>query len=106
MRTRKVGTFTLGCILIIMGILFLLHLFTDAITYRFIFQLWPLILVFLGIEVLLSRFQCEKFTFLYDKAAIFLLIVLTFFAMSMAMADWWMNYAIACFSCGNCMIAI
>ncbi len=43
MRTHKVGTFTLGCTLILFGVLFLVHLFGGMLTYSFIFRLWPVV---------------------------------------------------------------
>ena len=85
-RTHRVGTITTGLSLIAFGVLFVLHLFMNAISYEMIFRLWPVILIGLGVEVLLSNFIKDKI--IYDKAAIFLLIVMTFFAMCMAYADW------------------
>lgn len=43
MRTHKVGTFTLGCTLILFGVLFLVRLFGGVLTYSFIFRLWPVV---------------------------------------------------------------
>ena len=54
MRTHKVGTFTLGCTLVLFGVLFLVHLFGGVLTYSFIFRLWPVVFLLLGGEVLLS----------------------------------------------------
>ena len=44
----------------------------------------------LGIELLISNFLTDKI--IYDKAAIFLMIVIAFFAMGMAGADWCFTY--------------
>lgn len=92
MRIHKVGTITFGCVLVIFGILFSTHMFFPSLTYDFIFRLWPCILIFLGIEVLLSNIKLKGICFIYDKASIFLLIVLTFFAMAMAWMDTMMQY--------------
>ena len=87
-RTHRVGTITTGISLIAFGIMFLLHLFVDSISYELIFKLWPVIMIGLGIEVLLSSFSKEKI--IYDKAAVILMFFVAFFAMSMAGADMFM----------------
>ena len=84
-RTHRVGSITTGLSLIAFGVMFFIHLFTGAITYELIFRLWPMILIGLGIEVLLSNFIKDKIV--YDKAAIFLVFVMAMFAMGMACAD-------------------
>ena len=42
-------------------------------------------LILLGLELLFSNFSARKIV--YDKAAVFLLILMTCFAIGMAMAD-------------------
>ena len=84
-RTHRVGSITTGIMLIAFGVMFVLHLFLNAISYNMIFKLWPIILIGLGIEVLLSNFARDRIV--YDKAAIFLMIALAVFAMGMAGAD-------------------
>ena len=85
-RTHRVGSITTGIILISFGIMFVLHLFLDMISYEMIYRLWPIMLIGLGIEVLLSNFSKDKIV--YDKAAILLMFVISFFAMGMAGAEW------------------
>ena len=85
-RTHRVGSITTGLMLIAFGVMFVLHLFVGVIGYDLIFKRWPIILIGLGIEVLLSNFNQEKIV--YDKGAIFLMITVAFFAMGMAGADW------------------
>lgn len=93
-RTHRVGTLTSGGMLILFGTLFLIHIFVPALQYRFIFRLWPLIFIFLGIEILIGNFRSERLqrqeetvNFLYDKPAILLTFCLTFFAMLIAAVD-------------------
>lgn len=84
-RTHRVGTLTAGLSFITFGVLFLLHLFINAISYDLIFKLWPFIIIGLGIELLLSNFTNKSI--IYDKAAVVLVFLITFFAMGMAGAD-------------------
>lgn len=99
-RTHRVGTLTFGGILIMFGLLFLIHIFVPALEYGTIFRLWPCIFIFLGIEVLIGNWKTarlekedEPVNFVYDKAAILLIISLTFFAMIMAAVDYSMQHA-------------
>lgn len=99
-RIRRVGTLTFGCMLLVFGILFLIHIFVPRLDYEMIFRCWPCILIFLGIEVLAGNYKASKMMgegcqvqFIYDKTAIFLTICITFFAMAMAVADFCMRCA-------------
>ncbi len=87
MRTRRVGSITCGALLILFGILFFLHLFLPVITYRIIFDLWPLILIFLGVEILLSNWKEREAVMKYDVGAIVLVILLALFSMGMGIAQ-------------------
>ena len=84
-RSHRVGSVTAGLSMVGIGVMFLLHLFFDLVDYRMMFSLWPVMLILLGLELLISNFSAKKIV--YDKAAIFLLIVMTFFSMGMAVAD-------------------
>ncbi len=91
-RTHKVGTVTFGLILVLMGTLMLLRLVLPALDYELIFHLWPVIFIVLGAEVLVSSFKPEE-PIAYDGAAIFLLLLLIFFAMGMACVEWGLTNA-------------
>lgn len=92
MRSRRVGTFTLGIVLFLMGVLFLLHLFIPALNYAAIFRLWPCILIILGIEIIVSLFWKGESTFKYDFAAIIIIFAMTAFSMCMAVMDFIFTY--------------
>lgn len=101
LRIHRVGTLTFGCVQIVFGVLFLMHIFVPALSYEVIFRLWPLILIILGIEVLVENYRIERMKtreeetriqFQYDKASIILMICLTLFAMMMAAVDVCMQY--------------
>lgn len=99
-RIRRVGSVTFGTILILTGVLFIIHLLFPAFQFLFIYRFWPVILILLGIEVLAgSRYKTyeilneqgkvvEQSKVVYDVAAILLMIVITGFAMFMALIDW------------------
>ena len=83
--THRVGTVTAGLCMVGFGVLFLINSIWGWLGYEVIFSFWPLILVGLGLELLVSNFEQRKVV--YDKAAVFLLITMTFFAIAMAVAD-------------------
>lgn len=89
-KTHRVGSITLGLALVLFGSLFLLHMFFPALDYRMIFHLWPCIFILLGIEVLLGNRRAED-GFVYDKAAIALIVILALFAMIMGAVDFSME---------------
>lgn len=84
MRTHRVGTITLGLILIVFGTLFLVHMVVPTFGYKVIYKLWPIMLITLGMEILLTNKKVEQDKFIYDKGAIFLMILICFFSMTMA----------------------
>lgn len=92
-KTHRVGTLTLGSMLIIFGVLFLLRIVNLGITYDLIFKFWPSIFIFLGGEILVANIKQQGDKLLYDKTAFVLLFVLSFFAMGMAVVDYCMNIA-------------
>ena len=92
MRTHKVGTLTLGVVLVVFGMLFLIHLFGGLLSYHFIFSLWPIVFIALGAEVLLSLVSGTKTAFQLDGKAVFLMLILMLFAMVMAGFDLTMEW--------------
>ena len=84
-RIHRVGTITAGMSMIVFGILMLCHSFFGFIDYQTVFSLWPVILIGLGLELLLSNFGEKRIV--YDKAAVVLMIIMIFFAIGMAVAD-------------------
>ena len=96
-KTHRVGTLTLGSMLVTFGILFLMQIFISDLTYGIIFKLWPLIFIFLGLEILIANIRQSDEKLHYDKGAIVLMIILSFFAMGMAITDFCIRYADAHF---------
>jgi len=92
-KTHRVGTITLGGMLVTFGILFLLRIFLVDMTFEIIFKLWPIIFIFLGTEILIANFRQKEEKLIYDKTAFALIIILSFFAMGMAITEFCMEYA-------------
>ena len=90
-RIHRVGTITAGLALIASGVLFAIHTFLNAISYKMIFKMWPVILIGLGLEILAANFSKESIV--YDKAAVVLMFLVVFFAMGMACADICLEHA-------------
>ena len=92
-KTHRVGTITLGGMLVTFGILFLLRIFLVDMTFEIIFKLWPIIFIFLGTEILIANFRQKEEKLIYDKTAFALIIILSFFAMGMAITEFCIEYA-------------
>lgn len=84
MKIHKVGTLTLGITLIAMGILFLAQLFFTGIPLKMVIQVWPIVFILLGVEILCANRKEEQQEFVYDKIAIMLTMILMCFAMFFA----------------------
>lgn len=84
MAEKRVGTLTMGLSLVLFGVLFALHTFFDIFTFAFIIKLWPIVIIFLGIEMLVNSIKDKDSHIKVD----FLSFLLTFavLAASMCMA--------------------
>ena len=99
-RIRRVGSVTFGAVLVLTGIVCLIHIFFPAFNCYMVYRFWPVILISLGLEVLAGTRQktyeildgegkiVEQSKVVYDVPAILLMLVLTGFTITMAMADW------------------
>ena len=90
-KTHRIGTITLGGLLITFGLLFLLRIFITSLSYGVIFKLWPIIFILLGIEILIANFRQQESSLIYDKTAFALIIILSFFAMGMSIVEFIIN---------------
>lgn len=75
-KQRRVGTFTLGLTLILLGILIPCALFMGAKAWNFL-RFAPVILVFLGVETLIFAFRFKSDKLRYDGLSVFLVIAIT-----------------------------
>ena len=85
-RVHRVGSITTGIAMVVFGILCILQNFVAVLDYSVILSLWPLIVIGMGVEILLSSTSNKQFV--YDKASVFLLFMMSGFAMCMAIAEW------------------
>jgi len=92
-RTHRIGTLTLGSMLITFGVLFMLRIFIAGLSYVVILKLWPIIFILLGAEILISNYKQKDENLIYDKTAFILIIILSFFAMGMAVFESCIHYA-------------
>lgn len=92
-KGRRVGTFTTGVVLVILGIIFLLRTFIPNINIAQMISLWPIILIILGCEVIVAYIINKEEKIQYDFAGIILVIILSFFAMGMGGVDFLMQHA-------------
>ncbi|MGE5626996.1 MAG: hypothetical protein ACM3X7_02640 [Solirubrobacterales bacterium] len=86
-KGRRVGTLTAGIVLVMSGVMYLSHLAFPNIDYLAIVSFWPVILIILGIEIIASYIINKEEKLLYDTGAIWIMVVLSFFAMGMGGAE-------------------
>ncbi len=91
MKERRVGTFTLGIVLLVFGVLFLLRIFFNTMQYYYIFMLWPVIFILLGGEVLYYALHQKQVQYKYDFAAILIIMMLVVFASLFKTAGFYTN---------------
>lgn len=93
-RCRRVGTITAGITLVFFGVLFLLRFFYQFMDYTWILSLWPIILILLGLEIILSYVFQKGEKLQYDGGAIAIIILMAVFSMAMAMMEFAVQYYI------------
>ena len=89
-RQRRVGTFTLGFVLVISGGLMLVSMFWPQLDLAWALKCSPLILVGLGVETLLAARGGGKVK--YDWVGMVLFFVLVCAALCLYGMAWWMMY--------------
>ena len=92
MKNRRVGTFTLGISLIVLGIALMISFFTDAFTVYEVIKFWPIFIIVFGIEVLVHAILNNEEKLRYDGLSIFLGIVLILSTFAMAGFDFILKY--------------
>ena len=86
-KGRRAGTLTAGVTLVVFGVLFLVSRITDNFDFSFIMSLWPVVLIFLGLEVIGAYLFNSDEKIRYDGWAIVLIMVMCGFSFAMAAAE-------------------
>jgi hypothetical protein len=95
MKSRRVGTLTFGILMIVLGILYLCITVFNLPIEKYVINLWPLILISLGIETLvLDRLSLKNNVELkYDFISFVLIIIMAAFCFgTYAVAKFWDHY--------------
>ena len=89
-KQRRVGTFTLGMVLVVSGILMLVSMFWPHLDWAWVLKCSPLILIGLGVETLLAAKGGGKVK--YDWVGMVLCFVLVCAALCLYGLAWWLLY--------------
>ena len=89
-NVRRVGTYTFGIMLIIIGISVLIMTFTKFDFFRYILMVWPIVLIFLGIEILYLNSQ-SNIKVKIDFLSIILMLVILFFTAIFSLGNYFVN---------------
>jgi uncharacterized membrane protein len=92
LRGRRTGTLTAGVTLVVFGLLFIGRLVFPEVDFKLIMSLWPLILVFIGIEIIISYAVNKDEKMRYDGGAIVLVFIMAIFAMVMGCMEFVMEH--------------
>lgn len=90
-RVRRVGTFTMGVTMILVGLLIVCSLFGWGIPLEWVFRFSPLILVALGVEVLVGAFS-KGAKLKYDFLSIIVCGLLTLAALAFSAVPFVLQY--------------
>ena len=89
-KQRRVGTFTLGVVLVVTGVLMLISMFWPETDLTWALKGSPAILIALGIETLLASKDGGKVK--YDWAGMILCFLLVCAALCLSAVAWWLIY--------------
>lgn len=89
-RVRRVGSITLGIVLIAAGICAIISVINPAVDIAAILRLSPAVLIILGIEILIASFINNNERIKYDGVSIFLCIFLIFVSIGTSVSDFFM----------------
>lgn len=92
-RPRKIGSVTLGISLIVIGVVFMFVNFDSREQIILLFRFWPLILIALGIETLISIKLHPEYTL--SITSVFIIAALLAFAFFMAFSELAYSYYMA-----------
>ena len=89
-KERRVGTYTFGITLIIIGISVLIMTFTKFDFFKYILMLWPVVLICLGIEILYLNSK-SNVKVKIDFLSIILMLIVLFFTAIFSLGNYFVN---------------
>ena len=89
-KQRRVGTFTLGVVLVVSGVLMLVSMFWPQLDWAWALKCSPLILIGLGAETLVAAKGGGKVK--YDWVGMVLCFILVCAALCLYAMAWWLLY--------------
>lgn len=89
-KERRVGTYTFGTMLIIIGVSILIMTFTKFDFFRYILMIWPVVLIGLGIEILYLNSK-SSIKVKIDFLSIALMGIVLFFTAIFSLGNYFMN---------------
>lgn len=87
---RRVGTYTFGVMLIIIGISVLIMTFTKFDFFRYLLMIWPIVLIGLGCEILYLNSK-SNIRVKIDFISIILMVTVLFFTAIFSFANYCIN---------------
>lgn len=91
-RTRRIGSISMGICCIIFGVLLLLRICFANLTFEFIIRFWPAVLIVLGLEILISNFSKKNQDVKFDFFSIFMIFLMLAFVIGMGGAELLLEY--------------
>lgn len=89
-REKRVGTYTFGVVLILIGIAVLIMTFTKIDVVKYIFMFWPVVLIGLGIEIIYLNSKSD-IKVKVDFFSIILMCIVLFFTAIFSVGNYFVN---------------
>lgn len=89
-ETRRIGSFTFGIMMILMGINIFLQTITNLELFRFTLSLWPMIFVSLGVETLYYSYK-KDVEIKYDILGIITIFIVLFLGIVFSTVNYGVN---------------
>lgn len=87
---KRIGTYTFGVMLIIVGISVLVMTFTKFDFFRYLLMVWPIVLIGLGIEILYLNSK-SNIRIKIDFVSIILMGIVLFSTAIFSFGNYWVN---------------
>lgn len=89
-KEKRVGTYTFGVVLILIGIAVLVMTFTKIDIVKYIFMFWPIVLIGLGIEIIYLNSKSD-IKVKVDFFSIILMCIVLFFTAIFSVGNYFVN---------------